>query len=179
MTKKCCNEKIQNLRSHLGLSLAAFGECIEITPTHVSNLEKGTVAVSEGMIDRICTAFHVEHAYFEGTKELADALTPSTQNAETGRRLKEARERRGWTQKEMAEATGVAQAVISRLESGAKLTEKMGRRLAEALEIGLDCLMVGEERNKCFPADRKMIEWLKNHESVRQEIWERMKNSPD
>ena len=179
MTKKCCNEKIQNLRSYLGLSLAAFGECIEITPTHVSNLEKGTAAVTEAMIDRICAAFHVERAYFDGTKELADALTPSNQNAETGRRLKEARERRGWTQKEMVEATGVAQAVISRLESGAKLTEKMGRRLAEALEVGLDWLLVGEERNKYFPADRKMIEWLKDHETVRQEIWERMKNSPD
>ena len=179
MIENCSNEKIRNLRSHLGLSLAAFGECIEVTPTHVARLEKGTAAVTEDMIDRICAAFHVERAYFDGTKELADALTPSTQSAETGRRLKEARERRGWTQREMEEATGVAQAVISRLESGAKLTEKMGRKLAEALEVGLDWLMVGEERNKYFPADRKMIEWLKDHEAVRQEIWEKMKNNPD
>ena len=79
----------------------------------------------------------------------------------------------------MEEATGVAQAVISRLESVAKLTEKMRCKLAEALEVGLDWLMVGEERTKYFPADRKMIEWLKDHEAVRQEIWEKMKNSPD
>lgn len=35
----------------------------------------------------------------------------------------------------------------------------------------------GEERNKNFPADRKMMEWLKSHEEVREKIWKMMNHS--
>lgn len=87
--------------------------------------------------------------------DLTDALSPSTKNTETGRRLKEAREKRGWTQKELAEAAGVVQPFISKLETGAKLTEKQGRKLSEILEVGFDWLMEGDERNKYFPVAEK------------------------
>ena len=93
--------------------------------------------------------------------------------------MKEAREKRGWTQKELAEEVGVAQPVVSRLETGAKLTEKQGRKLAEILEVGFDWLMEGDERNKYFPVDEKMIEWLKDHEEVREVLWKRMKENAD
>ena len=53
-------ERIRNLRSYLGLSLAALGEPINITPTHVSRLEKGTVKASEAMINNICSSFNVD-----------------------------------------------------------------------------------------------------------------------
>lgn len=134
---------------------------------------------SDAMINNICSSFNVERAYFDGTMDLTDALSPSTKNTETGLRLKEAREKRGGTQRELAEATGVAQPVISKLETGAKLTEKQGRKLAEILEVGFDWLMEQDERNKYVPVDEKMIKWLKDHEEVRQEIWKRMMDNPE
>lgn len=37
----------------------------------------------------------------------------------------------------------------------------------------------GDERNKYFPADGKMIEWLMDLEDVSQEIWKRMIHNPE
>lgn len=47
----------------------------------------------DAMINKICSAFNVDGTYFDGTMELTDAISPSTKNTETGRRLKEAREK--------------------------------------------------------------------------------------
>ena len=74
----------------------------------------------------------------------------------------------------MAKRSGVNQAIINRVEFGAKLTEKQAVKLAETLEIGVEWLMQGDEKKKKYPADQKMILWLWDHEDARQEIWVRM-----
>lgn len=37
--------------------------------------------------------------------------------------------------------------------------------------------MEGDERNKFFPVDEKMIEWLKDHEEARRVILKKMKSN--
>lgn len=119
----------------------------------------------------------MDREYFYGAIDLADAIHLSQSKTTSGERLKEARERRGMTQKDLAEAIGVVQQVISRFETGSQITDKQGHKLAEVLEIGFDWLMEGDERNKFFPVDEKMIDWLKNHEDVRREIWNKMEGN--
>jgi putative transcriptional regulator len=58
-------------------------------------------------------------------------------------RLKHARERKGWSQRELARQAGVRHALISELETGKK-TDTIGsilKRLARALGVSVDYLI--------------------------------------
>ena len=60
-------------------------------------------------------------------------------------RLEELRKRRGWTQYQLAQMSGVPRQVIARLESGTRQSENMtvgvARRLARALGVSVDHLI--------------------------------------
>jgi|GEM_PF-1027293 len=60
-----------------------------------------------------------------------------------GEKVKEKRENRGMTQKQLAQASGISQATISRLESGRvkELKSQALRRLADALGVTMDYLV--------------------------------------
>lgn len=62
-----------------------------------------------------------------------------------------AREEKGWSQKELARRSGVDASIINRVEFGAKLTEKQGVKLAEALEVGISWLLLGNEKTMDVP----------------------------
>ena len=51
---------------------------------------------------------------------------------------------------------------------------KAGEKLAEALDVGVDWLLFGDEGKKRYPADKKLIEWLWEHPEVREELWKKM-----
>ena len=60
-----------------------------------------------------------------------------------GERLKQARERKGWSQRELARQAGVRHAIISELETGKKTDTVSGilKRLARVLGVSVDYLI--------------------------------------
>ena len=60
-----------------------------------------------------------------------------------GTRVKRLRERRGWTQHELARHSGVSRTTIASLESGQRnsLSLENGARIANALGVTLDALV--------------------------------------
>lgn len=165
---------IGTLRAYLGLSQAVFAEPLNLSPTHIARFEKGVSVPSKEIINTICDAFEVDHRYFEEDMSVEEAVKKKIPGEGVAERLKAARRQKGLTQVELAEKSGVLQSVISRVEFGDKLTIKQGVKLAEALEVGIDWLMLGDEKKKEYPADKKMIDWLWEHSDVRKEIWDRM-----
>ena len=76
---------------------------------------------------------------------------------------------------ELSRKAGISQPQISMLESGKyQLKRKAGTKLAEALDVGVDWLVSGDERKRRYPADRKLIDWLWEHPEVREELWKKM-----
>jgi len=70
-----------------------------------------------------------------------------------GKRIIQARERRGWSQRDLVRRSGVGQNNLSALEQGKKPSVRADTvvRLAEALRVSTDYLLIG----KAAPRSRK------------------------
>ena len=173
-------KKIVELKDKLGLSRASFAKALDISPSQMARIEAGKVVLSDEFLQKICSTFHVNPGYFEGTVEVDEAVKVVSMEEEmkqVGKRLKQARSEKGLTLKELSALVGLSYSQLCLIENGTnKLSEKRAVILGEALEVGVEWLLHGEERNKHFPADRKMLEWLKDHPEVREEIWKMMEN---
>ena len=70
---------------------------------------------------------------------------------ELGSRLREARDQKLWTQRELSEASGVMEATISRIENmrhRRRPTNETLKSLAEALGVSVRWLAFGDEQGK-------------------------------
>ena len=52
-----------------------------------------------------------------------------------------------------------------------RLKENRAEDIAEALEVGVEWLLHGDETKKDDPVNHRMIEWLWKHPEIRKEIW--------
>jgi DNA-binding XRE family transcriptional regulator len=71
------------------------------------------------------------------------SIFPYEGRAMLGQRIRQARERKGWSQRALARQAGVRHAIISELETGKK-TDTIGvilKRLARALGVSVDYLL--------------------------------------
>lgn len=62
------NERILELRKHLGLNQVQFGAKIQLKGNSISDLEKGKNAISERVITDICRVFNVSRLWLEEGK---------------------------------------------------------------------------------------------------------------
>ena len=169
--------KIHELRLYLGLSLKSFGEPLGYTGTHISRFEKNVVVPDERVIQRICQVFQVEPSYFTGELSVEQSVQKNdgSLTGAAAQRLTSARLEKGLSMWELSRRAGISQPQISLLESGKyQLKRKAGEKLAEALGVGVDWLLTGDEGKNKYPADKKLIEWLWEHPEVREELWKRM-----
>lgn len=141
-------------------------------------IEIGEVVVNEELIRKICSTYHVNPAYFEGTVDIGEAVRVVDQEEkkkEVGKRVKQVRLENGMTLKELSGLIGLSDSQLCLIENGEyKLTEKRAKQIGEVLRVGVQWLLNGDEKNKDFPVDGKMVEWLKEHPEIRQELWKKI-----
>ena len=174
------NKKIVELRNKLGLSRVAFAKDLGSSATQMKRMEIGTVIPDDEFLQKICSTYHVNPAYFTGEIDIDEAVSvvsPEEKKKQVGKRLKKMRIEKGLTLKELSALVGLSYSQLCLIENGEyMLNEKRAVILGEALEVGVEWLLHGEERNKDFPVDRKMVEWLKDHPEIREQIWKMMKD---
>ena len=174
------NKKIVALKDKLGLSRATFAKALDISPSQMARIEAGKVVLSDEFLKKICSTFHVNPAFFTGEMDIDEAVKVVSLEEEmkqVGKRLKQARLEKRLTLKELSALVGLSYSQLSLIENGEyMLNEKRAADIGEVFHVGVEWLLHGEERNKHFPADRKMMEWLKDHPDVREQIWKMMEN---
>ena len=139
------NKKMHELRIYLGLSLRAFGEPIGYTGMHISRFEKNVLIPDERVIQKICEVFHVEPSYFTGELSVEQSVQKNDDSltGAAAQRLTSARLEKGLSMWELSRRSGISQPQISLLESGKyQLKRKAGVKLAEALDVGVDWLLI-------------------------------------
>ena len=73
--------------------------------------------------------------------------------------------------KQPSELTSIVDSRLGLTENGHyRLKENKAEDIAEALEVGVEWLLHGDE-TKNDPVNHHMIEWLRKHPEIRQEIW--------
>ena len=146
----------------------------------MARIEAGKVVLSDEFLQKICSTYHVNPSFFTGEMDIDEAVkvvSPEEEMKQVGKRLKQARSERGLTLKELSYFVGLSDSQLCLIENGTnKLAEKRAANIGEALEVGVEWLLHGKERNKAFPADRKMMEWLKDHPEIREQIWKMMED---
>ena len=174
------NKKIVELKNKLGLSRAAFARALDISTSQMARIEAAKVVLNDEFLKKICSTFHVNPAFFTGEMDIDEAVKVVSLEEEmkqVGNRLKQMRMEKGLTLKELSDLVGLSDSQLCLIENGTnKLAEKRAANIGEALEVGVEWLLHGKERNKAFPADRKMMEWLKDHPEIREQIWKMMEN---
>ena len=96
-------------------------------------------------------------------------------------RLKELRNGMRMSQVEFAEHTGLTSGNLAGIETGrTRLTEATAKKIENTCEHGgAEWLLTGDERNKDYPINDSMIEWLKDHRRVRKQIFRMMEDEAE
>ena len=97
------NKKIVELKNKLRLSRASFAKALDISPSQMARIEAGKVVLSDEFLQKICSTFHVNPAFFTGEMDIDEAVkvvSPEEEMKQVGKRLKEARLEKELTLKE-------------------------------------------------------------------------------
>jgi phage repressor protein C with HTH and peptisase S24 domain len=83
-------------------------------------------------------------------KNITNKNTAPSLELQIGERIKESRERKNWTQHDLAGRTALSQSAISKIEKGKMLDAPVLRTLAEVLGVTVDWI-VGAARSETLP----------------------------
>ncbi|MBE3581885.1 MAG: transcriptional regulator [Thermoanaerobacteraceae bacterium] len=112
-------QRLRLLREKAGLSLTQFASKVNISPSYLSEIERGNVYPAVDTIKRLAEGLKVPLSVLWGQGETL------------GQKLRLAREEQGLTQAELAKAAGVSAGLVGQIEQGKvqpslKTLEKLG-----------------------------------------------------
>ena len=168
---------LRELRNYLKISARDFSAKLGVVPTTLYWYENGGT-LTENHIEDICNEFDVDINYFKGTMTLEDAVDYSGYNHQRIERIRDMMNERGIkTNKELSLMSGVSTTRLSDIMTEKNmLTEDKAQKIADALEVGIDWILYGDQEKKDFPLNEKMAKWLWKHPEERERIWKKMED---
>ena len=110
-----------------------------------------------------------------------EAEAEKAEKTGAGERLKQLRSELGLSQDAFSKMIGISRAHLASIETGRnRLMPATAKQIESRCEHGgAEWLLTGNERNRHYPVGDEMIEWLKEHQGVRKDIWIKMRKDGD
>lgn len=132
--------------------------------------------ITQSFVNKFCSAYRVNPAYFDGSVELEEALKDADiaakpDNMEIGQRIHDLRVKQGLSMRDLASMAGCSHGVISRAERGVNaMSDSSLKAIADAFGVSVDWLRTGEGRvhDKVTP---EMIDYINRNHVLRRVIW--------
>ncbi|MCC8044657.1 MAG: helix-turn-helix domain-containing protein [Clostridiales bacterium] len=167
-------ERIRQLRENLGLRRTEFGAKIGYTYQQVVRIEEGLTPVSNEVRSRICREYRVSEEWLQEGDD--DGIPQDESSLERRKRLRQAYKESGLSQREFSRQTHTSLSMLSDVMTGKRqMTIRYAKKIEEALGIGADWILYGDESAKNCPCTDAMIRFIKKHPEIRTEIYEKMK----
>ena len=161
--------RIREVRERAGLTQKAFGAQIGRTDAYICQIEKGKILPPTEVLSEIAETFCVSPVWLAEGKGTIGSEKQDEGNL--GKRLREARKKRHYTQEELAEASGCSRNAIGLMERGGiRPAEKRIRKLSEVLWIREEWLRTGRGGMERDGRMAEIYELLRKETSVREEI---------
>ena len=89
--------------------------------------------------------------------------------------MRELRKSKDLIQKDFGEKVGYSPSAILKIETNLNhATDKTLHDIADTFDVGFEWLKFGDERYRKSPVNRKLIEWLMDHQEIRDQLWKKM-----
>lgn len=166
---------IFNLRKYLGLSTLDFAKKLGVDPATLFRYENENNA-SDKVIDYICNIFNVNKDYFCNSLSIEEAVERTGDNHMRVERIKILMKEKGInTNKELSILSKISTTRLSVIfREEAPLNSDKAKKIADALNVGVDYILYGDESKKTYPVNDVLIEWLWSHPEIRKEIWDKI-----
>lgn len=169
------SKKIKLVRKGLGLSLENISKRLGVSSTQISRLETGKSVVTDEMLGRYCKAFNIDSKWMLNENSDENIVFLKEYDTSIRDRVIQLRKELNMAQVSFAHFVGVPQSAINKLESNKSIpTLQTLTKIAEACNVGVDWLQLGDESKKKYPIDDKIISYLWDHEDIRKIIYQYM-----
>lgn len=172
-------ETIRKIRNYTGVTLKTLGEMIGLTGSALSKYESGVSRISEETIHKICDALKVDEKVFDDPDHIekyCHYIPVGIDYDGISERVRELRKDNKMTQREFANHCGCSYSILTKIEQNiTNPTDGVLQTIADGFDVGLNWLKYGDETVHQSPVNKKLIDWLNDHQEVRDELWKKMK----
>lgn len=178
-------ERFVQLRHHLGITQAELGGKIGFSGSHISKLERGLTEPSDEILFSVSNATSARLEWLKkGEGAMFDTEVSPADYASVGERIRKARKKCGYTQKELAGKVKCTYETVSKAELG-KLTpsDRWLKKVSDVCFVSMQWLLTGQEENEekqLLDQSMKQIdEYLRTNEIARIAVNEAIRSADD
>ncbi len=160
---------IRDARMAAGRSLKETAEALRISPRTLRAYEEGRKSPSLPELAALAYYFQIPLEHFWGREIISDDIPPilklpledllAAHQTHIAQKLREARERAGYSLKDLAAATGISASRLAAYEKG--------ERAAPAVELELIAEVLGLKLRDLLPKDDPLGLWLHQQQQIR------------